>query len=343
MKRNATMKTLLALGLDEQSTAVLKQCAEPEYKIKECSPEAFIAGLKPEEDALFAVCLSMNAWRVLRQQYGDALCAEPPAWILIAENASFASDLEDAMSQGFTAILKVPLERKRVLNALSCAAESWHVHQDIIAMGKEIILGRELLQNKSDNTRFLVTFLMKTAEAARVEDMLRAAMSCLKELLPVAGIGALIRHTGDSGQKHRSLFIPAMESSKAWFEWQTVLCEADKRLFSLPFLREADNAPRVADTETSCSIITRAVPIIEPNEPCLTPSKDKKRMLFVPIHAGKMSVGVVCVQFAQDYSVSRERLIILNAAIKHLGLALRVLFLDFPAMKNNDTGQAVPQ
>ena len=337
MNRCATIKTLWAMGLDEQAVSVLRQCAEPEYKVKECSPEAFITEDAPEEDAPFAVCLSMKAWRMLRRRYGDAPCAEPPAWILIAENAPFVSELEDAMSQGFAAILKIPLERKRVLNALACAVESWHVHQDIMAMGKEIMLNRELLQRKNDNDRFLVTFLTETAEAFRAEDMLRAAMRCLGEIMPVAGIGALIRHTDASGTLRRFLFIPAMEGSTAWKEWQNALSSAENRLFSLPFLMDADNGADSVDRKKNRSAATRAFSIIESGEPCLAPTTDKKRMLFVPIHAGKRSVGVICAQFARDYNVGRERLMILNAAIKHLGLALRVVFLDSPTMEHDDS------
>lgn len=321
------------MGLDEQTIAVLRQCAEPEYRVKAYSPEAFIIEDAPEEDAPFAVFLSMGAWRRLQQRYGNAPCSEPPAWILIAENGPFGPELEDAISQGFAAILKIPLERRRVLNALSCAVESWYMHQDIMAMSKEIMLNRELLQRKSDNARFLVEFLAETTEPANAQSLLRTALHCLKALMPVAGISTLLRHTDNSGKKYAILFLPARKGVPAWDEWRKTLLEADRRLLSLPFLMEAANPALREGHEQDASsapsfITTQSFSLLEPGEQSLLPATDKKRIFFMPIHAGMNAIGIICVQFEKDYNMGRERLAILHAALRHLGLVLRLLFLD---------------
>ncbi len=340
--RCADGKTLWAMGLDGQALAVLKQCAEPEHTVKAHFPEVFIAEETHAEESPFAICLSMGAWRDLRRRYGEAPCAKPPAWILIVEDSFAASELEDAMSQGFAAILKCPLERNRVLNALSCALEDWHIHQDIMAMGKEIMLNRELLQRKNDSARFLVDFLAQTSEAPRIKDMLRIAARCLATVMPVAGIGALMRHADNAETPRRFLFLPALPDTAAWKEWQMILSCADAKLIALPFL--ADPAHRAAAfkpetaarPETAMPGVARSFSILEPGEPSLRPSSDKKRMLFTPVHLYGRTSGLLCVQFTREYNIGHERLAILNAALTHLGMGLRTLFLERRAVENAD-------
>lgn len=319
-------KTLWAVGLDAPSLAALKEYAG-EYIVKECAVKDFLALCGGEEPP--AAWLSLEAWRQARVRETDM--PDPLACCLVVEASLSAEELEEAASHGFAAVLHEPLEEIRIRDALLRIEENRRVYRDIMAMGKEIMLCRDIIHQKDEHLGLLTEFMSVAAAQDSPEALLRQTFTHLAAMLPLDGLAALIGHADSAQTPRRTFFVPAKADSEAAGKWIAALEEAHTQLLAFPFLKEAVNShpKRQTPTLTPAHIVS----LHEKDAVSLPPCLDKKRMLFIPLHAPGMTVGLACLQFSRDCNLGRERLSVLNAVMQHTGALLRVFLPGLPMGK----------
>ena len=260
--------------------------------------------------------ITLKAWKNL-----------PPLKRSIIENMSRVLVLPENMtieqidsfgSDGFSAVLREPLNPDNIRQAASQAVESNNIYRDIFRMTREIILEREILARKNSNLYFLVNFLSATSGLLLPHEILVMAREHLAELLPVEDVGAFLWAFDDYSQQSEApipnMFIPALPETLAWRKWSQTLMQAGESITHSQFeLVEKQSLPPFNWDQGE--------QLVKPQLP------DQELSLALPLRIHDKTVGVLIVSFCEEFSLGRDNLEVLESAMAHLALALRGTWL----------------
>ena len=226
MGKTQELYTLWAVDLSDAALAAFGALADGRYTLEIKSVDDLSAPSNFPASGIFVLCLSIAAWKKLSAhgQGSNAFLDRMPKIIILPANCNIA-DIEDAAQYGFSAILKEPLSRDRVLSALADTVESQLIFSDMVRMTKEIILDRELISRKNHNLSFLLNFLSSTASKVTPVEVMSAAWESLADFLPVESIGAVFWRSPSISitPVTAHLFIPAQNNTTPCAAWIDLL------------------------------------------------------------------------------------------------------------------------
>ncbi len=314
MTNTRELYSLWAVDLSESSLERLSALARGRFtlELKEESDLLFPDNFTGKE--LIILCLSAAAWKNLladKDKSRDFIARMPKIIILPADCS--IEEIEDAAQYGFSAILKEPLCRDRVLSAIADTVESQLIFSDVLRMTKEIILDRELIARKNHNLSFLLDFLSRTAAQVTPVEVMEAAWESLRHFLPVESIGAAFWRSPSIAIAPATahLFIPAENNTDSCGAWIKLLLKAEKEFAPFPMenyvhetLTEGKRRKRASD---------------------LAPRQ--KQTLVAPLKSGSHTTGAIALSFSEPCDMTRDRLDLLESALGHLDLAMRNAFL----------------
>ncbi len=308
--------TLWTVDLSGEAMGRLADLAPGRFALESVS-EADL--LRPEGYPLgriLIVCLSLEAWRrLLGHRDGRDFVARMPKIIILPADCT-VEDMEDAAQFGFSAILREPLTRERMLTAITDTVESQLIFQDMVRMTKEIILDREIISRKNSHLSFLLDFLSRTSAQITPVKVMEAAWESLSEFLPLAGLGAVFWRSPSStlAPITAHMFIPAGDDSESRSGWIELLLKAER-----------DYAPFPTE-----NYIHETLHPFHSSESCITPaSPDAPRgqTIIIPFKNGDHNTGAIAMVFSEPCNLTRDKLEVLESAMGHLDLAMRNAFL----------------
>ena len=312
VSKTQELYTLWAIDLSDAGLAALGELAEGRFAL-EAKPEidpACLADLPAGE--IFIFCLSLAAWKKMLAQGTENrdIIARMPKIIVLPENCT-AADMESASQHSFSAILKEPLSRERLLSALAATVESQLVFSDVVRMTKEIILDRELLNRKNHNLAFLLNFLSRTASKITPLEVMETAWETLSDFMPVESIGVILWHSPSIPVAPMSshMFIPAENNTAPCAAWIEILLKAER-----------EYSPFAASNYVQETLHNR-----RPNAKAHY-SPATGRTMVLPLKSGGHNTGAIALSLSADYDVTRDRLEVLESAVGHLDLAMRNAF-----------------
>lgn len=292
-------------GLNNDQAEALRDLAGPIYRLRawdEGLPD--FADLEAEMPCL--LCFSLETGRAFAAlPYQETAHLEmAPKALFLPEGYTF-EDVQDALDMGCCSIVRPPLTMDRLAPILRKAAESAVLHRNILNMTREIGLERELLENKNETLDFLVDFLTSTTEQLDEKEVLRTAFISLGKLFPVLSLNAILTQESDDGDIDAKLFIAAPKDHTQHTVWRSLLLEA----------AAAQNPGR--------KIMPASILLPLPGLDSLAPSPADGHTFTLPLLAGTENVGCLVLLTTMDRNLTRDQVLALDSAMRHLGLTLK--------------------
>ena len=150
-------------------------------------PEAFSWKKALEQNETPAAAwIPWRVWNGLSEQK-RAACRSLDAVqrILIQEEADEPVEMEEVVGQGFLTVVRTPLTRPKVQDALFRAKEVLALYADIARMAREVSLERDILARKTDQLSFLNRVLTRASQSLDPAEILACAIEDLNLLVPV--------------------------------------------------------------------------------------------------------------------------------------------------------------
>ncbi len=290
-----------SIGLTDEDAAFIAGCAGKGWGLTAFTVEASPSGLEFERDSPYLAWVAQSAWartgEIVRQHFPH-LGLLPHILILDADE-----DRSDLAAGPSPYILSRPLRRTQVLESLSKAVETRALHTDLLCMTRELLIDRDLLENKSATLSFLTAFLTDVAETSEPEKILNALHKNIAQLLPVTAVhGALWR---DSAPE---LFLAVQANSAAEEAWRSLF---------------ADAARKLAPADCALLIETARVNRLDQSSEAAAALPEKQRVYLIPLSRGGKSDGVIAILAKNKPSLGKDQAAALRAATQHAALAMR--------------------
>lgn len=145
-----------------------------------------------EADDPLLLWLGSRAWLELRREQPEIMQSmELVPSVLVLECGSEREVLEQALDAHFQQVLRAPLDRPQVFDALSRAREARNMYLDMTRMAREIMMNRELLERKSDVCSFLFRSFAGIGGAGDARALLAECGRAMGEVFAVHGLHAV--------------------------------------------------------------------------------------------------------------------------------------------------------
>lgn len=311
-----TKKLMWGLGISDEDANVIRHAAGGRFALS-CFP----IGVTPTVDQLEAdepclLWISKQGWDTLKTLPSNLTAhIDVTSRILIMGGDYDLAELESLLECGFAEIIKPPITEARAREVLLSAVETQNLYQDIMHMTREICLEREMLERKNDMLSFIVSFLEKVTQHLDPAEILRAAQTELKTLLPVSAINAICWSPQVSENVHATIYVAGSEKNDVARAWTEMLKTHAQRLLGDGVVSTDMNYMGTVKTD-------------------ILPSSDT--LLAIDLEHGGATFGVVLVQCHDHPQLGKDQIQILRSAISHLTLGLNNAMLYTAAQHNAD-------
>lgn len=306
-------KTLLTtswgLGLSENQAVVLRATLGEEHGLI-CLDEEELRRMQPAPHSapplLFWVSSRCRgALSSLPEAVARHIAATPQ--VLLLDEGYTLADFEAACDQGMAEILRPPLRKKRIADIMCRALEVHALQHDMECMAREITLGRELLERKSELLGFLTHFLGQAGDSPDCCALFRSAYQGLGKLLPLRAMHAVLWDTKDGEAPALSLFTCSPPSTKAEAAWHETLLELARRALG-------SEAPVIETLPLDFGNLPEHQAASLPHDGAL---------LSLPIQCGKEHMGVLLLLTCMERHLGRDQVLALDAAMRHFSLCIK--------------------
>lgn len=299
------------LGLRPEVRRIVQEAAGNGYECRLLAgADALASALERGDDPLL-LWLGSEVWQTLRTglpNVAEMLQLIPTVLVLDA-NADRAL-LEQALDGHFQQVVRFPLDREQVFDALSRAREVRNMYQDMERMAREIMMDRELLERKSEVCAFLFQSMIGLGSAPDARDLIECCRRTMREALPVEAVHAL--WWGRDKQAISLLDVP--EGTPEAEAWQRLLLE-----------RAAVDGLGSVPVTLYCGEVKR------PPQP--------ERTLLLPLEIRGQRCGILALDMDRPLSLGRDLSLALDAVRRHLALVLweRAQDGEFFAAQSSDS------
>lgn len=303
--RGTSKNIMWGLGLLPEDEALIRSVGSAEFTLISLPIGTIPDAEAMDRDEPSIIWISKSAWdalKVMPTATTRHLDITPRVLLLGGEYSML--ELEEALDNGFTDVIKPPLTESRIKDVLLRTAETHNLYHDIMRMTREICLERELLERKNDILSFIVSFLSRATESLEPEEILQSAQEELATLLPVAAIGGICWVPGTGRDLDVTLYISAQEEHPAHNEWKELLLGGAEKL----------TGKRVS------AYTTELLSPIDANGH-LMPESGKVAVL--PLKTAGETFGAVALLTRTELHLGKDQVQVLKSAMKHLALALR--------------------
>lgn len=308
IKRGKRPELMWGLGLSDQLKRQVEMGVGPGFYIRN-----FPVGAYPwskelnQEEKPSAAWIPWSVWADMpeyrREEYRNQ---DSTQRILIQDEKENPLEMDRVLSEGFLTVVRTPLTRPKVQDAIFRAKEVTSMYSDIYRMTEEILLERELLTRKTDQLMFLNKILASATESLDAATILMNAKETLSLVLPIKLLHAAFwTHQPDSDVADVEIFLNGTMPPETESMWVEHLMAAASDMGSGP---------------VNGFQVLHADPARRP-EFSLTP-KDG-RLVTMPLTAGQETFGCLALLCEPDYRLGKDQVETFRSAVNHLGLALR--------------------
>ncbi|WP_243544519.1 GGDEF domain-containing protein [Pseudodesulfovibrio tunisiensis] len=240
--------------------------------------------------------------------------------ILIQENEDDLS-LEKVLEEGFLTVIRAPLSRNKVQDAVFRAKEVTSMYSDIYRMTEEILLERELLARKTDQLMFLNKILASANESLEPATILMNAKETLELILPVRQLHAAFWQRRDEGYAvDVELYLNGKATPDVESRWVEQLMAQAATLGGGPV-----NEFQIGHVDPA-------------RRPEFNHGPEDGRLVVMPLTAGQESFGCLALLCEPEYRLGKDEVETFRSAVNHLGLALRnaMLFKEVKLRADHD-------
>ncbi len=303
--RGTTKKIMWGLGLHPEDEALLRHVSNAEFELVQVPMGTVPTAEDMDKDEPCIVWISKDAWDRIREMPTTSVRhLEIIPRVLLLGGDYNMSELEDALDNGFTDVIKPPLTESRIRDVLLRTVETHNLYHDIMRMTREICLERELLERKNDILSFIVSFLSRATESLDPLEILHNAQEDLATLLPVTALNAAF-WTPCAGKKwDAKLYISAHEGHPAHREWTNLLLAS-------------------ADKLSGKTISSHTIEYIAPTEDVTNLMPEAGRVAILPLRTAGETIGAIALLSRSELHLGKDQVQILKSAMQHLALALK--------------------
>ena len=308
IKRGKRPELMWGLGLSDQLKKQVEMGVGPGFYVRNFPAGAFPWSKELTQDEKpsaawipWSVWASMPEYR--KEEYRNQ---DSTQRILIQDEGDTPLEIEQVLSEGFLTVVRTPLTRPKVQDAVFRAKEVTSMYSDIYRMTEEILLERELLSRKTDQLMFLNKILASATESLDPATILMNAKETLSLVLPVKMLHAVFwSHQQDSDVADVEIFLNGKMSPDNESLWVQHLMASAADMGSGPV-----NGFQILHVD----------PARRP-EFALTPKGG--RLVTMPLAAGQETFGCLVLLCEPDYRLGKDQVETFRSAVNHLGLALR--------------------
>lgn len=226
--------------------------------------------------------------------------------ILIQDKDDEQIEMDQVLSEGFLTVVRTPLTRPKVQDAVFRAKEVTSMYSDIYRMTEEIMLERELLSRKTDQLMFLNKILASATESLDPASILLNAKETLSLVVPIKMIHAAFwTQQPESEVTDVEIFLNGTMPPETESRWVEEIMAAANNMGS-----GSVNGFQIIHAESA-----------RRQEFSLTP--DDGRLAIMPLTAGQQTFGCLMLLCEPDYRLGKDQVETFRSAVTHLGLALR--------------------
>lgn len=300
------------LGLDAGDSERIRSCAGKNHQLVDLDEGALPSSEDIERDEPVLLWMTREAWRRFDNMHADRFLEGMPKILLLPQDCG-RKDLELAVSSGFQEIVLGELSEARVHDVLCRSLEVSNVYRDMDRMTHEILLERELLSRKSDVLAFLLEFVRTLSGSSEPSALLEKVRLSLDKLLPIEALHAAFwrQRTDDAFCVDLYMDLPTENGSG-----EEGLSDAEKAWSAL-LLRAVSSSLSVCESMLQASVtlhpLTKSPSRVSP---------DPGRVLVLPLAAGNVSCGILALLISQEYPLSRDEALALDAAMCHLAFVV---------------------
>ncbi|MES9996914.1 diguanylate cyclase [Desulfovibrio aminophilus] len=306
MKRGKRPELMWGFGLNETERAQIQEATGPGFFLRNYTPRALPrAGALKEGEKPSAAWIPWRVWNTIPEHSREGFRGlEDTQRILIQEESETPVELEAVLEEGFLTVVRSPLTRAKVQDALFRAKEVTSLYSDIYRMTEEIFLERELLARKTDQLLFLNKILTSATETLEPSALLLSARRDFRMLLPVRLLNAVFwMRDAENGKVSAEIFLSCRMDGPAETAWAEFMLES---------------ASRMGGKVDSYTVQHVCGP-----EGAISEAPAQGRVVALPLKAGNQYYGCLALQSDQPVSLGKDQIQTLHAAVNHLGLALR--------------------
>ncbi len=308
MKRGKRPELMWGLGLNESESSQIQEATGPAFFLRNFQSGALPRGRELDKgEKPSAAWIPWRVWNAIPEHNREAYRnLEQTQRILIQEDSDKAVEIEEVLEEGFLTVVRTPLTRAKVQDALFRAKEVTSLYSDIYRMTEEIFLERELLARKTDQLLFLNKILSSATETMDPAALLLSAKNDFRMLLPVRQLNAVFWQRGTEDEHTEAeVFLDCRMSPQAEASWAEFLLQSASRMGGRP---DSYQVHHVCGPEKA---------VLETEGPM------QGRVVALPLKAGEHYYGCMALQSDQDVRLGKDQIQTLHAAVNHLGLALR--------------------
>lgn len=315
MRGNAK-KVMWGLGLEAEDKALIYRVGEANFTLISHPLGVIPDAAAMDNDEPCLVWLSKEAWDDLKTKPANSArhLEIVPRVLLLGGEYSMA-ELEEALDNGFTDVIKPPLTESRIKDVLLRTVETHNLYHDIIRMTREICLERELLERKNDILSFIVSFLARATESLDPLEILQGAQQELASLLSVSAINAACWTAGSGEMIETTLYIAAQEQHPAHKEWITLLLGSAEKL-------------------SGKQVCKHTIEYLTPAEDITSLMPEVGKIAILPLKTAGETIGALALLAKDDLHLGKDQVQILKSAMQHLALALKNAML-YKEMKHH--------
>lgn len=303
MNQEVRPETMWGLGLSGPEAARIEEAVGNGFALRNY-PEgrAPLGAVAPEEQPGTA-WIPWRIWEQIPEQGKEAFRElENTQRILIQDDGDRPLELEEVLEEGFLTVIRAPLTRDKVQDALFRAKEVTSLYSDIYRMTEEVILERELLKRKTDQLLFLNRFLSNATVSLDPTEILAQALADLNLLLPVKLLQAAFwQRNPETGEADVELLLDVHLGKDVEAKWVEFLLDTAQRTEGGP-------------------IGGFQVEHMDSKGESLPP--EAGRSLILPLAGPQGQFGCLALLCERDIRLAKDQVQTLKSAVRHLGLAL---------------------
>ncbi|MEF2143963.1 MAG: GGDEF domain-containing protein [Desulfovibrionaceae bacterium] len=303
MNLTQQQEVMWGLGLSAPEATRIQEAVGPGFKLRNYPEGRAPLGIVAPDDQPGLAWIPWRVWTDIPKTGKDSYREmEKTQRILIQDEQDEPLELENVLEEGFLTVVRSPLTRDKVQDAIFRAKEVTSLYSDIYRMTEEVILERELLKRKTDQLMFLNRFLTNVAASLDPAEIMFKALEDLNLLAPVKLVHAAFwQRDQETGETDMELLIDSHLGRETENKWVEFLLDAASR---------ADAGP------VSGFQIERVATGSEPVTP------EAGRSVIMPLSGPQGQFGCLVLICERGIRLAKDQVQTLKSAVRHLGLAL---------------------
>jgi len=322
IRRGKRPELMWGLGLSNQLKRQVELGVGPGFHVRN-----YPAGALPwtkemkQDEKPSAAWIPWSVWAGMPEYRREEYRNQDNTQRILIQDQDQDIEMDQVLAEGFLTVVRTPLTRPKVQDAIFRAKEVTSMYSDIYRMTEEILLERELLTRKTDQLMFLNKILASATESLEPSTILLNAKETLSLALPIKQLHAAFwTNQPDSEVADVEIFLNGAMPPETETIWVEQLMAAAANMGAGPV-----NGFQVVHAESV-------------RRPEFSQTPDKGRLVTMPLTAGQETFGCLMMLCEPDYRLGKDQVETFRSAVNHLGLALRnaLLFKEVKLRADRD-------